>query len=280
MWIIKENKRLFLTLIIVLFLSFLWHKFFISPLNADAENKVIELNNKKDEFIAATKDGTADEEDVKNMEDVLSNSKNKLLALKKDLQLNIDNRFYLPKGEASPRVYFQQLLIKEKSAIDSEAVSKNVKLAKVDNLGFPADVDDKVVSEYLIRLSLISKVLKAAITSNIRSVTAINPVFSDDKTPIKEENFINTVEASIKVESSAESIVEFIHLLQKKGDFVLTKGFSFKIKDSTVDIVEADLVLSTLIINEDGKLEVSEGHKEETGDKGFNWQKLYGSGNK
>ena len=273
MWIIKENKKLFITIVAMLFLAYLWHRFFISPLNAEAENKAVELESRKSEFNEIAKNGIPDDKDVKGIEDSLSSSKDKLAILKKSLQLNIEDRFTLPKGEMNPRVYFQQLIIKEKNDIDSEAVSRNTKLPKMDNMGFSADVDEKAVPELLIKVSLISRVLRTAIASNIKSVVSISSAYSDGKASIKEGNFLNTLDVSVKVESSTESILKFIHLLQKREDFLLIKGISFKIKDSTIDTAEADLMLSGLIINEEGKSEISKSH-EEAEDGGFDWQKL------
>ena len=269
MW--KEDKRFTIVVASMAVIYLLYHWQVLSSIQDEAVKISNDLVNRQNTVKQLLKDGVVSDSAIVKAEVDIKHSDELLLSMKKDIYLKVDNEFKLPKDEKSPRVYFQQTLLKAKGNLETAAVKKDVGMPKGESLGFSIDIGEKDSSEMLKRLGIVEKVFRRAISAGVSNITAINPVYNVEganwqrgSSGYKKGAFLNAFFVEVKLNGTSESIFRLLHDLQRKNDFLTIRKFLIKKDDPTVDLLQAEIVAGGLIIDEQGSPDVTATAEEES----------------
>jgi hypothetical protein len=155
----------------------------------------------------------------------------------KKIELSLPPSLRPTNGDASP-LYFQQRL----AELGAEAAAGGIVLTgKAKQLGFAAEVPEDKVDEYLARLGVARRFLKAAKLAGITSmVAAENP---SSRTVIQPEATVELEELVYvaKVQADEKGLIRLIQEISRQDNFLALKGLHVVVSDPAAGVFEAEL---------------------------------------
>jgi len=274
----REHKRFILWVAGALAVGLLLQMIVIGPARRTLDKDRQQLKVQRQELTRLLEDRGQPTDDVLNraQEDLARLDKN-VKALASDLAMEIPPDYRVPKNEKNPAFFFDTRFTHDKQELKRlapKAGREGVRLPPDDKFGFNKPPGPKSAPEYLVRLALIKRLVKAAFdapafTAPVAEVTGIHVVTAgvgeDAKMPPADQ-FLQRHPIDVQVRTSYMTFLRFLHGLGQKGNFLALDRVKFVKEDHMAAVGMAEFSVSGLTFNLQGKLPGVKAEGEETKD--------------
>jgi hypothetical protein len=254
----QERKKFAIPLAVGIVAVLIWYYFILSGINGATDRDL--ANRKSAELMLrsrmqsgvptdvavgqADRDRGTIQEDLKDIQDKLA--------------FRADESFRA-KGGQSPAAKFgqqrQAVFSKLDAAVSSRGMDKLPNLLK-----FPQafnDIPEPVLTEWLVRLAIVQRVVMVAIESGVNGITLLEVVPSEhqDEVTVPADRFLGVLAIKIKVTGSANSIISMVHGLQQEGpNFLALEAGAITSSAATSNLLVAELTVGGLVVRPEGAM--------------------------
>jgi hypothetical protein len=249
----KENKKFVIAVGAGALVTLLYWSFLVSPFRAAAVSAARERKTQRMNYEALIAQGVPAKDAVAAASQDRDETKKALASLVKDVGFKPPDRFKKPERE--PKAHYEDLRIKVKAELKEKAQK-----AKIDfqgDLGLSEDPRPEELSELLLRLAAVERVVATAIDCGAEKVESVDGMADarESGPPPRKGGFLEAYTVFLKVRASSETAFRIVHGVQKKGNYLAVTRFSWAQDDPARDMGSASIAVAVLRVDEKASLE-------------------------
>lgn len=243
----REYKWFILCVLLTGIAAVVYYGSVIAPAYSGADRQWGERNVMDAALREKVAHGVPGNDAIAAVENDLLAQKNSLDRLKEAIRLNIPARFVPGEAVKRPKVFYQNLLIAERKRLEEDALKTSGGMKFPPALGFPEEIEEQRVGEYLQRLFIVSRILSRAIEAGFDSVGAIDGGGDSKEQSSAGEKGVKVHRIHFTLTGPTKSAIFLLHALQRKNEFFLIDQFHVRKDDATIDKVSVEMTVAGIV---------------------------------
>ncbi len=249
----KENRGFVIPVALAVIVFGMWYVLGVGAIRAGGEKIRIARENKETEYQRRIQRGEPSEDTVRRARADLERTNKLVEELKADLSLRMPDSY---KSSKSAPEFFSAMKEDVRKDVVKKAQQHGVLLPD-NSLGFPQNLQglaDDVAIEYLERLAIVERLATTAAAAGVSKIDTVNAIVGtagpgEGTDDLKKALFLKKVAVRMKVTGPSQSVFQWLHAVQKKGDGLVVDDFKAEKLSPHEDIFSAELEVSGLKID-------------------------------